>query len=57
LLRGGGDTFDKAGPGLALGQEHPGLGKAFGLQFLLDPMREAQIEDELGDVAGAGRAF
>ena len=54
---GGGDTLDKAGPGLALGQEQPGLSKAFGLQFLLDPMRKAQIEDELGDVAGAGRAF
>jgi hypothetical protein len=54
---GGGDTLDEAGPGLALGQEQPGLGKAFGLQFLLDPLRKPQIEDELGDVAGADRAF
>ena len=54
---GGGDTLDKAGPGLALGQEQLRLGKAFDLQFLLDPLRKAQIEDELGDVAGAGGAF
>ncbi len=54
---GGGDTLEEAGPGLALGQEQPGFGKAFGLQFLLDPLRKPQIEDELGDVAGADRAF
>src|SRR5439155_24903716 len=54
---GGGDTFDEAGPGLALAHEQPRLSKAFGLQLLLDPLRKAQVEDELGNVAGADRAF
>jgi hypothetical protein len=54
---GGGDTFDEAAPGLALGQQQSGLGKSFGLQLLLDPLRKAQIEDKLGNVAGADRAF
>ena len=54
---GDGDTLEEAGPGLASCREQPGLGKAFGLQFLLDLPRKAQIEDELGDVAGADRAF
>src|SRR6266576_3994556 len=43
---GGSDTLEEAGPGLALGHEQPGLGKACGLQFLLDPLRKAPIEDE-----------
>jgi hypothetical protein len=54
---GGGDSLDEAGPSLALGHEQLSLSKAFGLQLLLDPLRKAQIEDELGDVAGADRAF
>jgi hypothetical protein len=52
-----GDTLGEAGPGLALGQQQPGLGKAFGLQSLFDPSCKAQIENKFCDVAGAGRAF
>ena len=44
-------------PRLALGHQQLRLGKAFGLQFLLDPLRQAQVENEFGDVAGADRAF
>jgi len=51
------DAFEEARLGLALGHEQSGFCKAFGLQFLLDPLRKAQIEDKLGDVSGAGRAF
>ena len=54
---GCGDSLDEAALGSAPGKEHASLSKAFGLQFLLDPPRKAQIEDELGDVAGADRAF
>src|SRR4030095_12533126 len=50
---GGGAAVYEAAPGLALVQEQSGLGKAFGPQLLLDPLRKAQIEDELGDPAGA----
>jgi len=38
---GGGDSLEETGPGLALGQEQPGLGKAVGLQILLDQLRKA----------------
>ena len=54
---GRGDPPDEARPRLAFGHQQLRLGKAVGLQFLLDPLRQAQIEDELGDVAGADRAF
>src|SRR6516162_2213082 len=54
---GGGDTPEQAGSRLAPGHEQPRLGKTFTLQFLLDPLCKAQIEDELRDVAGAHRAF
>ena len=50
-------ALEEAGPRLAFRQQQPRLGKAFGLQFLLDLPRKAPIEDELGDVAGADRAF
>jgi hypothetical protein len=54
---GRGDTPDQAGSRIALGQQQFGLGKAFGFQLLLDPPRQPQIEEELGNVAGAGRAL
>ena len=51
------DAPDQTGPRSALGHEQPGPGKALGLQLLFDPMSKAQIENELGDVAGAHRAL
>src|SRR5439155_14602200 len=48
---GGRDAFDEAAPGFALGQEQFGRSKAFGLQLLLDPLRMAQLEAKVWDVA------
>jgi hypothetical protein len=56
-LAGRRDTLEQAGPSFTLGQEQPGLGKALGPQFLLDPASKTQIEDELSDVASASGAF
>lgn len=54
---GRGDTPKEAAPRPALGYQQRGPGKAFGLQLLLDPLRKASIEDELGNVTGTDRAF
>ena len=51
------DAPGETGPGPALGHQQARPGKALGLQFLFDPLRQVQIEDELGDITGADRAF
>src|SRR3984893_15393650 len=52
----GSDTLEEARPGLAVGHQKPGLGKAVRLQLLLDPPCKPQVEIELRNIAGAHRA-
>ena len=45
-------TLDEAGFGLALGQQQPGLGKAFALQVFLDALRKGRLKTNSATLTG-----